>query len=239
MTETVHGYQNPYTLGAEFNAQYSIIKAILSRVHTSIPCRVLNVTNDGGVAPVGFVDIYPLVNQLTGDGTPFDAGIIHNVPYFRLQGGSRAIIIDPVEGDIGDALFAERDISNVIINKGVSNPGSARQYDISDAIFIGGTLNAAPTDYVRFYSDGIDVKSTGKITATDGSGSVIVMNNDHTGTMTFSAGLTINANIQVNGAVVATGEGTFNGGHTVSQHVHAQAPDSHGDTEQPTNKPTG
>ena len=41
------------------------------------------------------------------------------------------------------------------------------------------------------------------------------------------------------GPITATGEGTFNGGHTVSQHTHTQPADSHGDTEQPTDKPTG
>jgi hypothetical protein len=34
-------------------------------------------------------------------------------------------------------------------------------------------------------------------------------------------------------------EVTANGGHTVSQHTHTQPADSHGDTEQPTNTPTG
>jgi phage baseplate assembly protein gpV len=52
-------------------------------------------------------------------------------------------------------------------------------------------------------------------------------------------GITSKGTWNHDGAFTATGEGTFNGGHTVSQHTHTQPADSHGDTEQPTNKPTG
>jgi cytoskeletal protein CcmA (bactofilin family) len=65
------------------------------------------------------------------------------------------------------------------------------------------------------------------------------MNGDHTGTMTFSSGLTIDANIQVNGSVTATEEITAKSSHTVSAHTHTQGNDSHGDTEAATNAPTG
>lgn len=41
------------------------------------------------------------------------------------------------------------------------------------------------------------------------------------------------------GPFTATGEGTFNGGHTVSQHHHPQGVDSHGDTQPATGTPTG
>lgn len=52
-------------------------------------------------------------------------------------------------------------------------------------------------------------------------------------------GITSKGTWNHDGPITATGEGTFNGGHTVSQHTHTQPADSHGDTEQPTNKPTG
>lgn len=48
----------------------------------------------------------------------------------------------------------------------------------------------------------------------------------------------LTGDLHVTGQVIASGEGTFNG-HTVTQHTHTQPADSHGDTEQPTNKPTG
>ena len=91
----------------------------------------------------------------------------------------------------------------------------------------------------------------GKVTLTDKAGTKIILNGDNTATITASGGLTITANttitgtLAVSGAVTGqstatfSGEGRFNGGHTVSQHTHTQGPDSDGDIEQPTNKPTG
>jgi phage baseplate assembly protein gpV len=40
--------------------------------------------------------------------------------------------------------------------------------------------------------------------------------------------------VQVNGTVTATGEGTFNGGHTVSQHKHGGVQTGGGSTGTPT-----
>lgn len=79
----------------------------------------------------------------------------------------------------------------------------------------------------------------GQMLLVDSAGAKLAFTNDGKLTLTAPQGLTVNANVQVNGAVVATGEGTFNGGHTVSQHTHTQPADSHGDTEQPTDKPNG
>lgn len=53
-------------------------------------------------------------------------------------------------------------------------------------------------------------------------------------TMSGSGGGTAN----IVGPVTASGEGTFNG-HTVGHHTHTQPNDSNGDTEAPTNTPTG
>ncbi len=58
------------------------------------------------------------------------------------------------------------------------------------------------------HQSGAFVKLTndGKITLTDKAGSVVVMNGDGTGAMTFAGGLTINANVQINGNLVASGD---------------------------------
>jgi phage baseplate assembly protein V len=48
-----------------------------------------------------------------------------------------------------------------------------------------------------------------------------------------AANIVLNGTVQVNGTVTATGEGTFNGGHTVSQHVHPGVQTGDGTTETP------
>ncbi|MDE2000426.1 MAG: hypothetical protein KGI52_16030, partial [Burkholderiales bacterium] len=51
----------------------------------------------------------------------------------------------------------------------------------------------------------IKMSNDGKVTLIDKSSSITVMNGDGTGTMSFSNGLTINANVQLNGTLTASG----------------------------------
>ncbi len=123
----------------------------------------------GADGPVGFVDVKPMVHMLDGAGNIHELGTQYHVPYFRLQGGSNAVIIDPQVGDIGICAFASRDISAVKRNKKASAPSSRRQFDCSDGLYIGGVLNGAPSQFIHFMSNGIKVFSPQKITLDGGS----------------------------------------------------------------------
>jgi hypothetical protein len=125
--------------------------------------KVMAVTNGGGVAAAGFVDILPLVNQIDGAGNAIPHGTIFRCPYFRLLGGGNAVILDPQVGDIGLAVFADRDISSVVANQAVANPGSNRKFDMADGIYVGGLLGAAPTQYVQFSAAGIKIHSPASV----------------------------------------------------------------------------
>lgn len=114
----------------EYGALMFLISQALARLSTSTLVRVVAVTNAGGVAPVGFVDVQPLVNQLDGNGNAVPHGQLFQLPYFRLQGGTDAVILDPKVGDIGMAAFANRDLSAVKASKQQANPGSWRTHDI-------------------------------------------------------------------------------------------------------------
>ena len=126
--------------------------------------KVMGVTNAGDISPVGFVDLLPLVNQIDGVGNIEPHGTIYHCPYFRLQGGANAVIIDPQVGDIGWAGFADRDISSVVATKGQATPGSRRMFDMADAVYFGGMLNGAPTQYIAFSASGIALTSPTKVT---------------------------------------------------------------------------
>jgi hypothetical protein len=154
------GFQKSNTAATNYGAFAFMIRTILARVHTSTLVKVMSVTNDGGVSAVGFVDVQPLVNQSDGAGVAMPHGTVYKCPYQRMQGGGNAIILDPQVGDIGVAVFAERDISSVVANKGKANPGSKRCFDMADAIYLGGLLNGVPTQYVRFSEDGITISSS-------------------------------------------------------------------------------
>jgi hypothetical protein len=149
----------PSTAFGEFNGIAFVIRQAIAKMQTGTLVKILKCTNSGGVSPVGFVDVLPLVNQLDGAGNPIEHATIYNVPYSRLQGGTNAIIMDPVAGDIGICLFASRDISKVKSSRAQANPGSGRRYSFSDAMYVGGALNGAPTQYVQFSAAGIKMHS--------------------------------------------------------------------------------
>jgi hypothetical protein len=125
--------------------------------------KVTKVANSGGVAAVGFVDVQPLVDQQDGFGNAVPHGVLHNLPYFRMQGGVNAVILDPVVGDIGFAVFADKDISVVKNTKKQASPGSARRFSMSDGIYLGGVLNGVPTTYVQFSGNDINITATGVV----------------------------------------------------------------------------
>lgn len=156
--------QAPAASGSgDFNAMQFLIRQVLGKIGTTMLVEVEAVTNAGGVSPVGFVDIKPMVAQTDGAGNVTVHGTIFNVPYFRLQGGANAVILDPQVGDIGIAVVASRDISSAKATKAAAAPGSRRRFDLADSLYIGGVLNDAPTQYVRFSAAGIEVKSPTKI----------------------------------------------------------------------------
>lgn len=155
---------------AAFTGEYErlqyMVRNVLSGVRTSLPVVIKAVTNAGSVSPIGYVDIQPLVSQVSGNGQVFDHGIIYNVPYFRLQGGTNAVIIDPQVGDIGIALFCDRDISAVKEAKKPSAPSSKRKHDMSDAVYMGSVISATPTQYIQFNGSGITIHSPNDVNIT-------------------------------------------------------------------------
>lgn len=108
---------------------------------------------------MGFVNVQPLVNQIDGEGNATPHGTVFNLPYSRLQGGANAVIMDPQPGDIGVAVFADRDISVVKRTRKQGPPGSFRKYAVADGIYLGMVLNAAPEQYVQFSAAGIALVS--------------------------------------------------------------------------------
>ncbi len=171
------GYQRLAAAASEFNQLDFIVRSIMSGIATTTLVQVKSVTNDGEVSPVGLVDVQPMVAQLDGYGQATPHGIIYAIPYFRLQGGTNAIILDPKEGDIGLCVFASHDISSVKANKAPANPGSYRRFAMSDGLYIGGVLNGTPVNYVRFDADGnIELKPAEKV--------MVIGDVDVTGTVT-------------------------------------------------------
>lgn len=148
------GQTDPTSAQGDWNQMRFLIRQQMAKLNTSMPVRVISVQATG-LDPVGFVTVRILVDQVSGDDMAIPHSDIPNVPYFRLQGGANAVIIDPEVGDIGMASFCSRDISAVKNARQSAPPGSRRQYSFSDCMYFGGFLNGTPTQYIQFTEGGI------------------------------------------------------------------------------------
>ena len=196
----VQGIANIYADKTAYNQIVYLIRAIMGELNVAIPVKVTKVMAENG--SVGYVQALPLVNDMDAQGNAVDVAVIPSLPYFRLQGGKVAVITDPVVGDIGIAVFAQKDTSNVVA--GTDKPvqaGSFRKFSMSDGWYIGGFLNQAPETFLQ-------------------------LNQDGTAVLTANSGVTINGNVTVNGTITSTGDIRGNG-HSLSNHTHTGV---HGET---------
>jgi phage baseplate assembly protein gpV len=124
-----------------------------------------------------------------GNATPH--GTVFKLPYFRLQSGANAVIMDPVVGDIGIMLICDRDVSSVEASQDTAPPPSMRTFNFSDGLFIGGILGTTmPTQYLAFTASGIvvggniivngNITTTGDVTA----GTISLKTHQHSGVAT-------------------------------------------------------
>lgn len=151
------GQENLTAPGSVFNQIAFMIRQMMSKMTTMKVVEVMKVTNAGGLTAVGFVDVKPMVSQIDGLGNAVAHGTVYGVPYFRLQGGKNAIIMDPIVGDFGFVVVSDRDISAVKAEKKAGTPGSFRRFDLADGVYVGGILNAVPDQYVTFTTSGIKI----------------------------------------------------------------------------------
>lgn len=233
------GQQTPNSNAGDYNNINFVIQQAIAKLQTSTLVKIISCTNNGELSPVGFVDVQPLVNQVDGEGKSIPHGIIYNIPYFRLQGGTNAFIIDPVIGDIGICLFANRDISNVKTTKAQANPGSYRTFNFADGLYIGGFLNAVPVQYVQMNAAGIKIHSPLTVTLDSPDISITCENL----LMEASSNVTITTpTLNLNGVVMTTSGTNMNfngdivaGGISLRHHVHiSEAPGV--ETSEPVNE---
>ncbi len=212
MIKGVVGQAGRAAPGSEISAQMFLVKMLLGRLATATLARVVAVSNAGGLSSAGTLTLQPLVNQVDGAGNAVPQPQVFNCPYLRLQGGANAVILDPQVGDLGIALFADRDISAVIATRAQANPGSRRRFDLSDGLYLGGVLNGVPSQYVRFSGAGITLVSPVAVT--------------------IDAPVTINGALAVNGAITSSGNMTA-GGIDMQSHTHSGVQTGGGNTGGP------
>ena len=211
---------------SEYNAiSFLVEQAIKGMVNTAIPVRVDSCTKPGVGGAAGYVSATPLVMQRGADGKSLDPVSIPQLPYIRLSAGDAAIVIDPQPGDVGLAVFAQQDTSN--LKAGSSEPvqaGSFRCFDQSDGVFIPAILGVAPQTYVHLDPEKgeITIKAPTKITIESPTiklKGALQMGN--------SSGSGSGDTISLTGNIQATGSATFDG--NIRSNGSITAPDIHQD----------
>lgn len=180
---TVKGMENINTSSSDYNALAFIIQqAIRQQVNTAIVCKVVGVSGN-------YVDVLPLVTQIDGFGEVVNPTTLFKLPFMRYHGGICAVKLNPVIGDIGLAVFAQKDCSSVGVGTTEpQKPASFRENTMANGFYIGGFLNQEPSCY-------IELSQSGSIT------------------INAPAGLVINNDVTVSGDVVASGISLVNHVH--------------------------
>lgn len=203
------------------NSMEFFIRSLISQVvSTSLPVVVTAVERKGEEAGAGYVTVKPLLQPRNNSGDGLEVTTIPKLPYFRLQHGKAAIICDPKVGDIGLAVVAKHDISNINGSTTPKVPATYRKFDPSDSFYIGGFWGKAPEVFIHLEDEGtIKIKAPTKITIESPECEV-----------NASASLTVNsAQINLNGPISGGGSGgadaTFTGdvnakGISLTSHTH-------------------
>jgi len=218
---SVYTQQDVQSGASDYATTQFLINQAIRKIPGALPVQVISCTNSGGVAGFGFVNVKPLIQQMDGNFqiVPNGVGTIYQLPYVRIQGGVNAIILDPVAGDIGLAMFCSRDISLVKQSRVLSAPGSRRINDWADGVYVGGILNLLPSNYLAFTQSGIVLLSTQKVTI-------------QAPTVAVQGNMTVSGNLNIGGTTTGTGDGTF-AGIDVQEHTHSGVTTGGSDTGPP------
>lgn len=163
---------------SEYNAiSFMVENMIKGMVNTAIPVRVDSCTKPGPGGAAGYVSATPLVMQRGADGKSLQPVSLPQLPFYRVQAGTAAVVLDPQPGDVGLAVFSQQDASN--IEAGKTDPvqaGSFRAFDMSDGFFVSCHYGKTPTVYVELEQDkGITLKTpSNEITIDKDGGNVAV-----------------------------------------------------------------
>jgi hypothetical protein len=259
------GQKELATGNSEFNQLEFVVRMLTGKFNIATLAQVVavNPAPNNTSQAVGTVDVLPLVGQVDGGGAIWPATTIFDLPYFRLQAGTAAILVDPVVGDVGLVVFCDKDISSVKASQGQpAGPASARRFDMADGFYVGGWMSAVvPTNYIQVNASQIEVAVGGITAVLTSSGIVLTGPTKIVGTLEVTGNATFDAQAEVKGLLLADasmqlsgtmsgagGGGQLNvnvpivstkeissGGHTLTAHTHAGVQSGGSNTAPPSN----
>lgn len=196
------------TAKSDFNALSYMIETLINQlVFTADVVKVLSVSG-------GYVDVMPLVTQIDAFDNAVQPAPLYHLPYNRVQGGRAALIIDPVPGDIGLAVFAKRDSSGVMVGQtDPVKPASFRTFNQADGFYFGGFLNQTPEVFLELTQGGEAILTAPtKVTVNTATADV-----NANGICNINAPMTnVSGNLAVAGQLAVTGGISGGGGATMT-----------------------
>lgn len=177
--DSYYGQQRPQTFMGDYNPLEFVASQLIKRINTATLVKVQSVTKSGELDAVGMMDVIPLVNMVEGGAQISKHGTIRQIIYARMQGGEKAVILDPKVGDIGVAVFTDRDISNVRATKNQAPPGSRRRFDMADGVWVMTVLGDKPKVYVQFKDDDAKTVIVGNGVESEENPMELVVSKDH------------------------------------------------------------
>jgi len=142
--------------------------------------------------------------------------------------------MDPVPGDIGLIAVCDTDTSVSRQARKESVPGSKRNHSLSDAIYLGGVLNQAPTQFIEFADNVLRIITPNPLKVECANAEVTATEsatlNTKKATINASEGMEANTpKLKVSGDIEAGGNITDNAGSNAK--TLADLRDGHNDHE--------
>ena len=218
--QTTQGLRDFSTNTSEYNRQRFFVESILREIlNTSALVRVDSCTASGSGGPAGTVSATPLVAHTDAQGNKLPMASIPSLPFMRYQAGVAAVIIDPVAGDQGVAVFLKQDSSTV--GAGTTEPqrpGSTRNFSQSDGVYLPGVQNKAPTVWIELTQDNtITIHAPqGVIVETEKAVNITAGTECNITAPTINLNGTLKAQAQGGGNTTATVTGTLNATENVN-----------------------
>lgn len=250
--QTTQGLRDFSTNTSEYNRMRFFVESILREIlNTSALVRVDSCTAPGSGGPAGSVSATPLVAQTDAQGNKLSMASIPSLPFMRYQAGVAAIILDPVAGDQGVAVFFKNDSSTV--GTGTTEPqrpGSTRSFSQSDGAYIPGVQNKTPTVWIELTQDNkITIHAPAGVTVETEQNCIITAGQAVNITAGTECNITapvinlngaLNAQAQDGGNTTATFTGTLNAsqdvtasGISLNSHTHTGVQPGDGSTGAP------
>ena len=197
----------------------SMFDDMLANAWTSMPGIVQSFNAAKGTVVVQIAIKSRVLGQ-NGKFTFQALSVLVDVPVVFPAGGGFIITFPITAGDECLVVFSDRCIDTWFQQGGVQIPGEIRVHDLADGMAIVGPFSQ-PRVPASINTTALEMRTV-----------------DRSAYIQLTAAGAVNivapGGVHVTGAVTASGEGTFNGSHTVSAHIHGGVTPGGGNTGTPT-----